>query len=508
MPLPESIRTAMERLEQNGFACYAVGGCVRDWLAGEQPHDYDLCTAASPQQTMSVFSDKQVIETGLQHGTVTVMLDGEPVEITTFRTESGYSDSRHPDTVQFVTEIEQDLARRDFTINAMAWSPVHGLCDPFGGAKDLKHGIIRCVGDADIRLTEDALRILRALRFASVRGFTIEPETAQALRRNQSGLKNISAERITSELLQILCGCAVGEILMEYADIITNLLPELKPMVGFEQNNPYHKYAVWEHSVRAVEAIRPDSILRLTMLCHDSGKPETYVTDEQGVGHFYGHPKHSQRVTEELVKHLRLSAKQEERLLYLVRHHDTPLGRKQKHIRRKLAVHGEAYFRDLLAVKKADCIGQGTCPQNVTELLETEQLLEQVLAEDTCLKIKDLALNGHDLIAMGLQGKEIGRCLSAMLNYVLDDPKRNTRQQLAAFFGEWAQNRHTIELTVSGMSAACCIRQVKEILGQFSEISKVTVSLDSGCVTINCIEPISQERIQNVLSAAGYEVAI
>ena len=234
----------MERLEQAGFACYIVGGAVRDWLAGGKPHDYDLCTAATPEQTERIFSDLHVIETGLKHGTVTIVMDGEPIEITTFRTEGAYSDGRRPDSVAFVTDITQDLARRDFTVNAMAWSPRRGLCDPFGGKEDLARKHIRCVGDAETRFQEDALRILRALRFASTRGYEIEAQTAQALRDNRHRLTHVSAERITAELLQIVSGAYAGAVCMEFAEIFAEILPEIAPMMGFQQCNPHHKYDV------------------------------------------------------------------------------------------------------------------------------------------------------------------------------------------------------------------------------------------------------------------------
>ena len=506
MPLPQSVETAIQRLEQAGFACYAVGGCVRDWLLGKQPHDYDLCTAATPEQTMQAFAGEKVLEIGLKHGTVTVLLQGDPIEITTFRTESAYSDGRRPDSVAFVSDIEQDLARRDFTINAMAWSPLHGLCDPFGGQADLRTRKICCVGDPQERLSEDALRILRALRFASVLGFSIETHTAQALHNLKEQLCHVSSERITAELMRMLCGKAVGAVLMEYADIITAILPELSPMVGFEQHNPHHKYTVWEHSVRAVEGIRPDDVLRLVMLFHDVGKPAAYSVDERGIGHFYGHPKYSYDLTKQALSKLRLSGAQEERLLYLVRHHDTPLGSTQKHVRRKLAVHGEEMFRDLIAVKKADCIGQGTAPGNLTQLLNTEQLLEQVLEEQSCLTRRDLALNGYDLIEMGIHGEAIGTYLAAMLNYVLDDPSRNTKQQLTAFLQQ--NEPHIMEFTVNGMSAAYCAKQVRKLLLDIPHVARAKVCLDSGCAVIQCEKKISWEQVHDVLTTAGYEVVI
>ena len=497
----------MERLEQAGFACYIVGGAVRDWLAGGKPHDYDLCTAATPEQTERIFSDLHVIETGLKHGTVTIVMDGEPIEITTFRTEGAYSDGRRPDSVAFVTDITQDLARRDFTVNAMAWSPRRGLCDPFGGKEDLARKHIRCVGDAETRFQEDALRILRALRFASTRGYEIEAQTAQALRDNRHRLTHVSAERITAELLQIVSGAYAGAVCMEFAEIFAEILPEIAPMMGFQQCNPHHKYDVWEHSVRAMESIRPEPLLRLTMLFHDAGKPGTFSMDERGIGHFYGHPAVSYDIAQQAVKHLRLPVQQEQKLLYLVRHHDTPLGCTLRSVRRKLAVHGEEIYRSLLAVKKADCIGQGTAPQNLTELLQTEALLEQVLQENSCLTRKDLAVNGHDLMEWGISGQEIGRYLSEMLNRVLDNPACNTREQLREIFDQLQTQENHMELTINGMSAGCCVRQVKQLLESNPAVTKAEIALDSGRVMLYG-QDIPLEQVEETLAAAGYEVAI
>ena len=505
--LPPKIYHVIERLEQAGYPCYVVGGAVRDWLAGRIPHDYDLCTAALPQQTELLFHDVPVIETGMKHGTVSILIDGETIEVTTFRTEGAYSDGRHPDHVAFVTEIEQDLARRDFTINAMAWSPIHGLCDPFGGQQDLQHGVLRCVGDADIRLQEDALRILRALRFYAQRGYTIESDTANALHRNKQGLSHVSAERITAEFLQMICGPYIGKVMMEYSDIITQILPEIAPMIGFEQHNPYHKYDVWEHSVRALESIRPDPVLRLTMLFHDCGKPHVYFMDDNGIGHFYGHPKVSAQVAEKAVKHLRLPVQMEQQVLYLVRHHDAPLGMEIKHVRRKLAVHGEQTFRALIAVKKADSVGQGTTPKDLTDLLHLEQVLEDVLQQDNCLTRKDLAINGYDLMQWGAQGKEIGFYLSAMLNRVLDDPSCNTKEMLYDMFHCLQGERNSIGMTVNGMSARCCVREVNQILSQITGVTRIEISLDSGYVVVYGTN-LSLQCIRENLITAGYEVLI
>lgn len=497
----------MQRLEAAGYPCYIVGGAVRDWLSGIRPHDYDLCTAALPQQVRELFADRHVVETGLKHGTVSIILHGMPVEVTTFRTEGTYSDGRRPDAVTFVTEIERDLARRDFTVNAMAWSPTRGLCDPFGGQRDLRDGLIRCVGDPDLRLTEDALRILRALRFAAQRGDRVEPDTAAALHRNRAQLAHISAERITDELLQILCGAHVGAVLMEFSDIIAQILPEIAPMIGFEQHNPHHLYDVWEHTVRAVEGVRPDPLLRLTVLFHDVGKPATYHMDENGIGHFYGHPVVSQQLAAQAVKRLRLSARMEEQMLYLVRHHDTPLGRVPKHVRRKLSVHGEENFRALLAIKKADCIGQGTAPHNLTELLQQEQMLEQVLAEQSCLTRRDLAVDGNDLIAWGVKGRAIRRYLAEMLAQVLDHPEYNTREKLREIFTQLRAQDGCMELTVNGISTRSCVREIKKVLSGVPQIDQVDVTLDSGKVMVYG-QKIPFEQVRQMLAAAGFEVVL
>lgn len=506
--LPAAIGAALDRLERAGYPAYVVGGAVRDRLAGRQPHDYDICTAARPQQVARLFADCTVIETGLRHGTVTVLLDGAPVEVTTFRTEGAYSDGRRPDSVSFVKEIERDLARRDFTINAMAWSPARGLCDPFGGQEDLRRRCIRCVGDPDARLREDALRILRALRFAAQRGFSIEPNTAAALHRNRACLAQVSAERITDELLRLLCGAHAGAVLLAFSDIVAEVIPEVRPMIGFDQRNAYHKYTVWEHSVRAMEGIRPDPLLRLAALLHDVGKPDTFSLDARGVGHFYGHPVRSRELAEQIVNlRLRLPAQLERDLLYLVRHHDTPLGDNARHVRRKLAVHGEARFRALLAIKKADGIGQGTTPHNLTELLETERLLEQVLAEDSCLTRRDLAVNGNDLIAWGARGRAVGYYLSVLLARVLDDPSCNTRARLRDIYAQLRAQENRVELTVNGMSARCCVRQVQRLLAGIPAVARTEITLDSGRVVVHGRD-LPLERICGVLTAAGYEVAL
>ena len=338
MRLPEDAARALKKLESAGWESYAVGGCVRDSLLGIEPHDWDLCTAAPPEAMKKVFAGERVIETGLKHGTLTLLAPSGPLEITTFRTESGYSDCRHPDRVSFVRDIHADLARRDFTVNAMAYSPVRGLRDDFGGREDLRNGVLRCVGDPGERFREDALRILRALRFAARFGLTIEEKTAAALRENRELLRNISPERIFSELKGVLCARGAGEMLLAFPEVFFVILPELAPMRGFDTRRPQnHCWDVWGHTAHAVDAIAPESVLRLTMLFHDSGKPETFRYDAQaGFGRFPGHPAVSARIADAALRSLRCDNAARERVVTLVENHEMRTGHGKKDLRRPL----------------------------------------------------------------------------------------------------------------------------------------------------------------------------
>ena len=450
MRLPEHAARAIAQLEQAGFEAWAVGGCVRDSLRGAEPHDWDLCTSAFPAEMQAVFADERVLTTGLKHGTLTVLTPDGPLEITTYRTEGGYSDGRHPDGVHFVRDIREDLSRRDFTVGAMAWHPERGLCDPFGGRKDLENGVLRAVGDADTRFEEDALRILRGLRFAAKLGFAIEPETVSAMRRQVKRLDCIAAERIRDELTGLLCGRYVQRTLMQYADLIAAALPELAPMQGCQQQNAHHLYDVWEHTVRAVGQVPAVPALRWAMLLHDSGKPACKTVDEQGVGHFRGHPKASLALSRELLPRLRFSSTDTERILLLVERHDAPLGDTEKLVRRSLSRIGEARFRDLLAVKKGDAVGQGTSRDSVAQLWRTEELLNRVLAQEQCFSLRQLEVNGRDMQSLGLCGAAIGEMLQYLLDAVIDGQTANEREALLAL----AQERMVQLLAVGRDDAA------------------------------------------------------
>ncbi|MDO5141905.1 MAG: HD domain-containing protein [Eubacteriales bacterium] len=430
--LPDAPARAIERLEAAGYESWVVGGCVRDSLRGAQPHDWDLCTAARPDEMRAVFAGERLLETGVQHGTLTLLTADGPLEITTFRADGAYADGRHPDGVRFVGSIEDDLARRDLTVGAMAWHPQRGLCDPYGGLDDLQEGVLRAVGDPDARFREDALRILRTVRFVSQLGFAVEPATAAAMRRQVARLDCVAAERVCTELTGTLCGRFARRALLGLADVLGYVLPELAPMIGCDQRNRHHRYTVWEHSVRAVEQVPAEPALRWAALLHDCGKPACKTIDEQGVGHFYGHPKAGRAIADELLRRLRFSGADRDRILLLVEQHDRPLGDTAQLVRRRLSAIGEARFRDLLALKKGDAVGQGTHPEAIAALQAIEQQLNDVLAAQACFSLRQLAVDGDDLTALGLSGPAVGEMLRALLDATIDGQVDNTRTALLA----------------------------------------------------------------------------
>ncbi len=438
----EPVRELISALVSAGYTAYAVGGCVRDSLLGREPKDWDLCTSALPEEMQSVFARDHVVETGLKHGTLTVVRNHVPYEITTYRLDGAYSDHRHPDSVTFVDQIDSDLARRDFTINAMACGAEGEILDLFQGAEDLAGKVIRCVGDPSRRFEEDALRILRALRFASDLDFQVDPATDRAIRRLYPTLENIAAERIRVELVKLLCGPGAGRILREYAEIIVFLLPCLKPTLGYHQENPHHLYTVWEHTVRAVEEIPPDPALRLTMLFHDCGKPLSRTTDARGVGHYYGHQAVSARLAEEALEKLRFDRALSGRVLRLIAAHDISLSAEKKLLLRRLNQFGEEDLRALFEIHRADRVATGTRdPQHAMEhMRELNAALDAVLAENPCYTRKDLAVDGRDLVALGYRGKEIGDRLSGLLNEVIDGSLPNDRQALLEAAGRERKN--------------------------------------------------------------------
>ena len=381
------------------------------------------------------FDGLQVIETGLKHGTLTVVADKTPYEVTTYRIDGPYLDNRRPSEVVFVDDIEKDLARRDFTVNAMAFNRARGLVDPFGGLRDLNACVLRCVGDPDARFHEDGLRILRALRFASVLRMVIVPETARYLHEDRELLRNISAERISTELTKLLCGEDAARVMLEYPDVLGVFIPELLPAVGFGQNNPHHRYDVWTHTAAAVNGVPPEPVLRLVMLFHDFGKPMSYTSDSDGIGHFYGHPEKSAAIAGEIMKRLRFDNETADTVMTLVRYHDAKLKPEPRSILRWLNRVGPENFKRLLIIKLADAAAQNAeeFPETVEEIADINAMLESLLKERRCFSLKDLSVNGDDLIALGIpHGAQIGAALTALLDLVIDGKVENDREALLA----------------------------------------------------------------------------
>ena len=384
--IPTSIETLLGALRAAGYEAYPVGGCVRDSLMGRVPADWDLCTSALPRETEAVFAGYRLIETGLRHGTVAVLTDMGPVEITTFRTDGTYADGRHPDKVTFVPDIREDLARRDFTVNAMALAPDGTVIDPFGGREDLADRVIRCVGEPDARFHEDGLRILRALRFASKLDFEIESATAQCVIADRALLDGISRERVLSELKGLLMGPGAGRVLRDFAPVVFQVIPELAASAGFEQHNPYHIHDVWTHTAMAVDASPRDEALRLTMLLHDVAKPEKFFTDGNGAGHFYGHAQAGAETADAILRRLKCDNDTRRTVVTLIDSHDIQPPQTPRAMRRLLAKVGEERVRQLLACWRADQSDRAAeiMARNMPMIDGAEGLLEEVLSDKAC----------------------------------------------------------------------------------------------------------------------------
>ena len=464
--IPEDVERILSRLHEADYAAYLVGGCVRDCLMGNKPHDWDICTSATPAQVKQVFADKPytVVPAGIKHGTVMVVAHGRPYEITVFRKKGsvgkhslqGKSDAFSSSAAvasQPVPErqegnaqkfchtyldnpLYEDLGLRDFTVNSMAWSPEEGLIDPYHGERDLAAGLLRCAGSAYERLSEDPLRILRALRFAAHFGFSIDPELDSAIHELYPLLKDVAVERITSEFYRFMqsSGVKVAEMLRNYPDVACFLIPELKPLIGFDQHNHHHVYDVWEHTLKAMEAC-PDNdiVLKFTILFHDMGKAHTFTMDNQGVGHFYGHAEVSKTLCKNIMNRLRFDGKTEEEVMTLVEVHDARVEPATRSIRRWLNRIGEEQFRRLLQMKRCDAAGQNPVywPDRDAYISSLEKAFEEVKAQDACFSMKDLAVKGSDLIAVGYErGAALGKCLKRLLDEVIDERLPNDKQVL------------------------------------------------------------------------------
>lgn len=433
MDMPKNVDIAINLLQSAGFEAYAVGGCVRDSLLGKTPNDWDITTSAKPEDMKSVFADFHCIDTGIKHGTVTVVIDGEPLEITTFRLDGEYEDNRHPKSVTFTSDLGADLGRRDFTVNAMAYSKMTGTVDLFGGQNDLKNKIIRCVGDPDRRFNEDALRILRALRFASALDFEIEEKTAQSLLKNCALLGNISEERIAKELLKLVCGKGAKRILTDFAPVLFEILPELQPMYKNSHDNPHHCYDIYEHTLIAVESIDPEPTLRFAMLLHDCGKPAVKKFDENGVAHFYGHQRISAEISAQILARLKVSNKFRDEILFLVSNHDRwELYENTEKMPRYLSKFGLDGVLKLLKVMRADVLAQS--PEyryRLDQIADAEEIAKNLAAQKPCLSLSELQINGRTLIDIGIpQGRKLGAVLAQLLDEVIDGVTKNTQEAL------------------------------------------------------------------------------
>lgn len=433
--LPNQAAFIIQTLEENGYEGFAVGGCVRDALLSRIPDDWDITTSAKPEQVKALF--KRTIDTGIQHGTVTVLIESEGYEVTTYRIDGEYEDSRHPKEVSFTADLIEDLRRRDFTINAMAYNEKKGLVDAFDGAGDLERKVIRCVGDAKERFTEDALRILRAVRFSAQLGFEIEEATLCAIKELAPSLKLISAERIQTELVKLLNSSNPAALKTAWVTGITAvILPEFDAMMATEQNTPHHDRTVGEHTLKTLENTSPDKVLRLTLLCHDFGKPLSKTTDVKGRDHFYGHAEQSSRMSKALLRRLKFDNETINQVSRLTLYHDISPDANEKSVRKAIYKVGEDLFEKLLQVQRADIQGQSAYKQQekIAKLDEIEKLYRTILEKKQCLTLKQLAISGSDLIEAGMKpGKELGIALNQLLQEVLDNPDHNTKEYLLKY---------------------------------------------------------------------------
>mgnify|MGYP002510146439 FL=1 len=430
--LPDKVSKIIDRLTAAGYEAYAVGGCVRDSVLGREPNDWDITTSAKPMEVKQLFP--RTIDTGIKHGTVTVMLDKQGFEVTTYRIDGDYEDGRHPKQVTFTACLEEDLKRRDFTINAMAYNEQTGLVDIFGGMQDIQRNVVRCVGDAQERFTEDALRMLRAVRFSAQLGYQIEEGTKKAIRSMAPNLKLISAERIQAELVKLVISPHPDYLRTAYETGITaQILPEFDLCMNTAQNNPHHCYNVGEHILHAMQEIEADKVLRLGMLFHDIGKPQTLTIDEAGIIHNKGHADAGERIAKDVLRRLKFDNDTLEKVVKLVRYHDQEIGLTASGVRRAVNRIGEDIFPMLFAVRYADIQAQSNYmrEEKLEKLAQLRELYDGICRRQECISLKELAVTGSDLIALGMPpGREIGELLKELLDLVLENPHKNTRDEL------------------------------------------------------------------------------
>ena len=440
--LPEKVNTIIQTLQEHGYEAYAVGGCVRDSLLGREPGDWDITTSASPDETKKLFV--RTVDTGIEHGTVTVLLGKEGFEVTTYRIDGKYEDSRHPTEVIFTRNLREDLLRRDFTINAMAYNDTEGIVDIFGGMDDLKRKIIRCVGNARERFGEDALRIMRGVRFAAQLGFSLEKETKEAMTELAPTLEKISAERIQTELVKLLVSDS-PELIREayHLGITAVILPEFDEMMRTGQETKYHRYDVGEHTVQAVCNVPPDKVLRLTMLLHDVAKPEMKTVDADGTAHFKGHDIRGEQKAKEILRRLKFDNDTIHKVTKLVRWHDYRMPAEKKNVRKAMSKISAELFPMYLLVKRADILAHSMYrrEEELENLSGLQKCYEEIVADHECVSLKQLAVTGTDLIGIGMKpGKQIGEVLNELLRIVLEYPEFNNKEHLLRF----VQNRFDI----------------------------------------------------------------
>ena len=432
--MPQAVRDIIETLEAAGFEAFAVGGCVRDAVLGRIPADWDITTSAMPEEVKGLFG--RTIDTGIQHGTVTVMVDHVGYEVTTYRIDGEYEDARHPKEVSFTSNLIEDLKRRDFTINAMAYNDRAGIVDAFDGIGDLENKIIRCVGNPKDRFGEDALRMMRAVRFSAQLGFSIEEETKQAIVELAKNLEKISAERVRVELVKLLESDHPDYLRAAWETGITAVvLPEFDACMNCEQNHPYHICNVGEHTLQSLLYVENDKILRLAMLFHDFGKPLTHSQNEEGMSRFYGHPAVSAEMANDIMRRLKFDNDTTDKVKKLVAEHDRSVKNEPNRVRRAVSRIGKDLFPYYLKIRKADILAQNPekCEERLAELARLEELYLEILEKDQAVAIKELAIDGKDLIAAGVpQGKQIGSILNDLLELVLEDPEKNVKEVLLA----------------------------------------------------------------------------
>lgn len=438
--IPTAANELIHTLQNSGHSAYIVGGCVRDSILGRKPNDWDICTSATPDEMLEIFKDKKIIETGLKHGTVTVVVGGESYEITTYRIDGEYSDNRRPDSVTFTDKLVEDLKRRDFTINAMAYNDTEGLIDPFNGLLDIEYEKIDCVGSAKERFEEDTLRILRAIRFAAQLDFSITPGTDREIHQQYKNLENISIERINSEFCKIVTSDNFCVELLLYKDVFSLFIPELKDMFGFPHNNPYHIFDVFDHTLHAIEYCESDDlIVRLAILFHDIGKPHSYQDGEDGVRRYTGHWKASADMTDNIMKRLRFDNDTRNKIVALVFYHDLSV-KDRKDIKKLLNIIGIEQLERLLEIKRADAKAHNPiCAKERIENIDNiEQIFNEIVINNECFSLKDLAVNGSDLLVIGYKsGKQLGITLQGLLDCVIEGEVYNSKEDLLRLAKNW-----------------------------------------------------------------------